>query len=240
MKLAQKGERLMPAISRGDLIQAFVSLAVAWLLMGATLFLSAGAILWPRALLFLAVFLFFTVIAMVWLWRVNPGIYIARSRLTGQGTKSRDRVLLSVLLANFLATLVVAALDDGRFHWAPAPPWVGPLWALPAAALVVVVLAIRTNLEDGTLHRELPGGTAVRPCVALSAGSRRHAARHPCRIAAQAHEREESRHGRGLKTASSDGIQRLLIWCQDICKASGPVSSFSLARPLHGMDPEGS
>jgi hypothetical protein len=51
-----------------------------------------------------------------WLWRVNPEIYVARSRLTGQGTKSWDRVLLSVLLASFLATLVVAALDDGRFH----------------------------------------------------------------------------------------------------------------------------
>jgi protein-S-isoprenylcysteine O-methyltransferase Ste14 len=214
----------MPAISRGDLIQAFLSLAVTWLLMGATLFLSAGTILWPHGLLFLAVFLFFTVIAMVWLWRVNPEIYIARSRLTGQGTKSWDRVLLSVLLASFLATLVVAALDDGRFHWAPAPPWVvvigyslvaagtfgtgwaqavnrhfepsvriqsdrdhhvissgpyayirhpgyifgiiltfggalalGSLWALLPAALVVVVLAIRTNLEDGTLQRELPG-----------------------------------------------------------------------------------
>jgi hypothetical protein len=72
----------------------------------------------------------------------------------------------------------------------------------------------------------LPGGAAVPPCVALSAGSRRHAARHPCRIAALAHEREESRQGRDSNTASSDGIQRLLIWCQDICKASGPSRLF--------------
>jgi protein-S-isoprenylcysteine O-methyltransferase Ste14 len=33
----------------------------------------------------------------------------------------------------------------------------GSLWALLPAGLVVVVLAIRTVLEDATLHRELPG-----------------------------------------------------------------------------------
>jgi protein-S-isoprenylcysteine O-methyltransferase Ste14 len=33
----------------------------------------------------------------------------------------------------------------------------GSLWALLPVALVVVVLAIRTNLEDATLQRELPG-----------------------------------------------------------------------------------
>jgi protein-S-isoprenylcysteine O-methyltransferase Ste14 len=33
----------------------------------------------------------------------------------------------------------------------------GSLWALLPAGLVVVVLVIRTNLEDATLQRELPG-----------------------------------------------------------------------------------
>jgi protein-S-isoprenylcysteine O-methyltransferase Ste14 len=161
---------------------------------------------------------------MAWLWRVNPEIFVARRRLTGQGTKGWDVVLLLILLASFLATLIVAALDDGRFHRAPAPllavfvgyilllvgylgtgwaqavnrhfepsvriqsdrdhrvittgPYayvrhpgyifgtiltfgialaLGSLWALLPAVLVVVVLAIRTNLEDATLQRELPG-----------------------------------------------------------------------------------
>ena len=33
----------------------------------------------------------------------------------------------------------------------------GSRWALLPAVLVVVVLVIRTNLEDATLQRELPG-----------------------------------------------------------------------------------
>jgi protein-S-isoprenylcysteine O-methyltransferase Ste14 len=113
----------MSDVSRSDLIQAFVSLAVTLLLIGAALFLSAGTLQWPRGLLFLAAFLFFTVVSMAWLWRVNPEIFVARRRPTGPGTKGWDRVLLFALLASFLATLIVAALDDGRFHWAPAPLW---------------------------------------------------------------------------------------------------------------------
>ena len=214
----------MSVVSRSNLIQAFVSLAVTLLLMAAVMFLSAGTFRWPHGLLFLAVFLFLTLVAMAWLWRVNSEIFVARRRLTGQGTKGWDLALLLILLASFLATLIVGGLDDGRFHWAPAPPWavllgyallvvgylgtgwaqavnrhfepsvriqsdrdhhvittgpyayvrhpgyifgiiltfgvalaLGSLWALLPAVLVVIALAIRTNLEDATLRRELPG-----------------------------------------------------------------------------------
>lgn len=214
----------MSVVSRGDLIQALISLAITLLLMVAALFLSAGTLQWPHGLLFLAVFLLLTLVVMAWLWRVNPEIFVARRRLTGQGTKGWDIVLLLILLPIFPAILIVAALDDGRFHWAPAPLWVillgyvlllvgylgagwaqavnrhfepsvriqsdrdhhvittgpyayvrhpgyifgtiltlgcalalGSFWALLPAALFVAVLAIRTNLEDATLQRELPG-----------------------------------------------------------------------------------
>jgi protein-S-isoprenylcysteine O-methyltransferase Ste14 len=217
----------MSAVPRNVLIRSFVSLAVTWLLMGAVLSISAGTVQWLHGWLLLAVFLLATLVAMAWLWRVNPDIFVARSRMTGQGTKGWDRVMLSVLLASYVVTLIVAALDDGRFHWAPAPPsailagyvlllagvfgtgWaqsvnryfepsvriqsdrdhhvittgpyayvrhpgyifgsiltfgltlaLGSLWALLPAALVVVVLAIRTRLEDETLQRELPGYAA--------------------------------------------------------------------------------
>ena len=113
----------MSVVWRGDLIQAFVSLAVTLLLMAGALFLSAGTLQWAHGLWFMTAFLFFTLIAMAWLWRVNPEIFVARRRLTGQGTKGWDLMLLFILLGSFLATLIVAGLDDGRFHWAPAPPW---------------------------------------------------------------------------------------------------------------------
>lgn len=214
----------MSVVSRGALIQASVSLVVTLLLMGAVLFLSAGTIRWVHGQSFMAVFLFLTLVAMACLWRVNPEIFVARRRLTGHGTKGWDLMLVFILLGSFLATLIVAGLDDGRFHWAPAPPWavlvgyvlllagylgtgwaqavnrhfepsvriqsdrdhhviatgpyayvrhpgyifgsvltfggalaLGSLWALLPAVLVVVVLVIRTVLEDATLQRELSG-----------------------------------------------------------------------------------
>jgi protein-S-isoprenylcysteine O-methyltransferase Ste14 len=211
-------------ISSRDLIQGLVSLATTLAVMGAALFLSAGTLQWPHGLAFLAVFFILVLVSIAWLWRVNPEIFAARRQMTSEGTKSWDVVLISILLAGFLATLIVAGLDGGRFGWAPAPPWavsvgyvlmllgclgsgwaqavnrhfepsvriqtdrdhhvittgpyafvrhpgyvsgailaigialaLGSLWALLPAALVGVVLVIRTNLEDATLQRELPG-----------------------------------------------------------------------------------
>ncbi|WP_338012951.1 isoprenylcysteine carboxylmethyltransferase family protein [Pararhizobium polonicum] len=113
----------MSVASRGDLIQALVSLGVTLLLMGAVLFWSAGTLQWQHGWQFIAVFLLLTLVAMALLWRINPEIFAARRRLTGEGTRGWDIVLLCILLGGFLAILVVAGLDGGRFHWAPAPPW---------------------------------------------------------------------------------------------------------------------
>jgi hypothetical protein len=52
-----KGKRLTSVVSRGDLIQGFVSLAVTLLLTAAALFLSAGTLQWAHGLCFMAVFL---------------------------------------------------------------------------------------------------------------------------------------------------------------------------------------
>ena len=94
-----KGEQLRSVVSRGDLIQAFISLAVTLLLMAVALFLSAGTLQWAHGLWFMAAFLSLTLVAMAWLWRVNPEIFVARRQLTGRGTKGWDLMLLFILLA---------------------------------------------------------------------------------------------------------------------------------------------
>ena len=161
-------------------------------------------------------------IAAVYVWRKNPDLFIARSRMQ-KGTKGWDRVLFYVLQVVLLAEFPVAALDD-RYHWSSAPTWVvvvgyilftngmvgcfwvlsvnrfaemsvriqterghkvidtgpyaivrhpmyvacfllfpgialalGSFWALIPAALVSVILVVRTVLEDRTLQRELDG-----------------------------------------------------------------------------------
>lgn len=90
--------------------------------LGLLLFLPAGTLHWPRGWLFLAVSIAALATTALALWRVNPAIYRARSRIQ-PGTKRWDRILLAILLPAMVAILPVAALDDGRFHWRPVPWW---------------------------------------------------------------------------------------------------------------------
>jgi protein-S-isoprenylcysteine O-methyltransferase Ste14 len=85
------------------------------------MFLPAG-IGWTKGWIFLLVFLVQTVLAVVYLWRTNPAIFIARSKIH-KGTKAWDKAILPFLLLSFLAVFPVAALDDGRFHWSAVPTW---------------------------------------------------------------------------------------------------------------------
>jgi protein-S-isoprenylcysteine O-methyltransferase Ste14 len=100
---------------------------------GMFLFLPAGTLIWPRAWLFVAVSLAEMAAQFAWLWRVNPEVVIARSRYH-LDSKRWDKLLLCLYLPSTLAILLVAALDDGRFHWFPIP------WTLSALGLGLFVL----------------------------------------------------------------------------------------------------
>jgi protein-S-isoprenylcysteine O-methyltransferase Ste14 len=83
--------------------------------------MSPAGIRWRKGWLFLLVFLAFTVLSSVYLWRRNRDIFIARSKIQS-GTKSWDKVLLALLLPSFFAIFAVAAFD-ARYGWSNVPPW---------------------------------------------------------------------------------------------------------------------
>ncbi len=93
------------------------------LALGLLLFWPAGTFAWPLGWLFLIVTLTLTLVAMIWLLRVNPAIFAARSGFK-PGTKSWDKVLATLLILCFVAILPVAGLDTVRFGGAVAPVWV--------------------------------------------------------------------------------------------------------------------
>jgi protein-S-isoprenylcysteine O-methyltransferase Ste14 len=95
------------------MVRSTVTLLVLVLL----LFVPAGSLAWTRGWLFLAVFLALAGAGIAHLRRVNPEIFIARSRMFREGSKRWDRVLLGFLMPAMLAIIPVAALDDARFHW---------------------------------------------------------------------------------------------------------------------------
>ena len=200
---------------------AILSLIGFFSLLAVIMFVPAG-IGWRNGWVFLAVFLLQMGIAAVYIWRKNPDLFVARSRMQ-KGTKGWDRVLFYVLQATLLGEFGVAAFDF-RYHWSAARVWVvtlgyvlftagmvgcfwvlsvnqfaemsvriqterghqvvdtgpyaivrhpmyvacfllfpgialalGSFWALIPAALVSVILVVRTVLEDRTLQRELEG-----------------------------------------------------------------------------------
>src|SRR5580704_17294383 len=87
---------------------------------GLFLFLPAGTLAWPRAWVFVLVSLAEMGAQFAYLWQTNPEVVIARSRYRAD-SKRWDKLLLCVYLPIVLAILVVAGLDDGRFHWCPLP-----------------------------------------------------------------------------------------------------------------------
>lgn len=100
-------------------------LGVGWSLLALVLclFLPAGTPAWPRGWLFLGVLVASSVVVTLYLRRVNPDVIAARVN-RHEGTRGWDRVLAAFLLPALLAIPVVAALDDGRYHWSRAPWWV--------------------------------------------------------------------------------------------------------------------
>ncbi len=187
------------------------------------MFWPAGGFGWVKGWLFLAVLLTLELVLVVYVWRRNPEVIVARSQ-SHRGTKRWDKVLLACLVPAMVAVFPLAALDDGRFHWSNMPRWavvtgylllvvgmvmsaavlavnpfaettvriqtdrghrvvdrgpyavvrhpmylaafflfggaalaLGSWWALIPVLCSLIILVVRTVLEDRTLRRELPG-----------------------------------------------------------------------------------
>src|SRR5437868_2853302 len=87
-------------------LKSLVSLAVSLVVMGLALFISAGTLNWARGWWFFGLFLVATLIAIAVLWRLNPEIFAARSRVQ-PGTKRGDYIFIVVVIGAFILVLPV-------------------------------------------------------------------------------------------------------------------------------------
>ena len=110
-------ERMTPGVFR----RAMRSLSFFLLLLALIMFVPAG-VGWTKGWIFLSAFLIETAVSVVYLWRRNPAIFAARSKIQ-KGIKRWDKLLMACLFASLLAVFPVAGLDDGRFHWSSVPIW---------------------------------------------------------------------------------------------------------------------
>jgi protein-S-isoprenylcysteine O-methyltransferase Ste14 len=100
---------------------AFVSLAIVLAVMIALMFGAAGTLDWPQGWMFFGFYCVVTALACLWLWRTNPEIFAARSKMQ-EGTKSWDKALTGAIVLVFLAIFAVCGYDF-RESVAQAPGW---------------------------------------------------------------------------------------------------------------------
>jgi protein-S-isoprenylcysteine O-methyltransferase Ste14 len=101
----------------------FLNLGLSLLFFVLCLFLPAGTWMWARGWLFILVMVVASILGTLYLRRVNPEVITARIN-RHKGSKLWDRLLGAIfILPTMLAIPIVAALDDGRYHWFPVPWW---------------------------------------------------------------------------------------------------------------------
>jgi hypothetical protein len=147
MSTSRNSTEPSPAQWRSIVRRSVVSLLVLVLL----LFVPAGSINWARGWLFLWVLVTLLGVSARYLWRINPEIFAARSRIH-PGTKRWDRILLGFLFPAMLAIVPVGALDDGRFHWSRMSWWwvgLGYLLLITGTAITAWAQAVNRFFEPG-------------------------------------------------------------------------------------------
>ena len=142
MSAACNSDKSPQRINRRQLILRLICLPV---FIALFMFLPAGTWAWAKGWLFVLVLLGVISSVFLVLHRVNPEVIVARSRFH-EGTKGWDKTLLSIYFPAMAAVLLVAALDDGRFHWFPVPWWIcGVGYALLLAGIGIVTWAEAVN-----------------------------------------------------------------------------------------------
>jgi protein-S-isoprenylcysteine O-methyltransferase Ste14 len=143
-------------------LQSLVSLVVTLAIMGVLLFWPAGTLDWSAGWWFVVAFLACTLIAVVVIWRVNPEIFVARSRIQ-PGTKAWDYFFIALIIGGFMAVLPVAGLDF-RSGWSNAPGWVvglGVVLFLLGYAGSIWPVAVNRHFEPGVRIQEDRGQTVI-------------------------------------------------------------------------------
>jgi protein-S-isoprenylcysteine O-methyltransferase Ste14 len=142
--------------------RSFVSLLVTLVIMGLLLFVPAGTLDWPLGWWFCAAFLVCTLIAVAIIWRLNPEIFVARSRIQ-PGTKAWDYIFITLAIGGIALVLPVAALDF-RFGWSAMPGWgiwLGYLLFVLAYAGSIWPVAVNRHFEPGVRIQTDRGQTVV-------------------------------------------------------------------------------
>src|SRR5262245_30857445 len=106
-----------------DRRRLIISTTSSLLILVLCLFLPAGTWGWSRGWLFLVVVVGAAVVDILYVRRVEPDVLAGRVN-RHERPRRWDLILgLAGFLPAMLAIPIVAALDDGRYHWSHVPWW---------------------------------------------------------------------------------------------------------------------
>src|SRR5262245_14737395 len=150
-----------PRIGTAVLRQAILALGGVLVFLGVAMFLPGG-IGWTKGWVFLLAFVLQMAVASLYLWRTNPEIFIARSKIHAK-TKGWDKWVLAFVLFSFFAIFPMAGLDH-RYGWSFVPLWlVGVSYLLFTLGMIGSVWAYRVNkfAEPGVRIQAERGHTVI-------------------------------------------------------------------------------
>jgi protein-S-isoprenylcysteine O-methyltransferase Ste14 len=140
-------------VNASAVVKSLIALLITVIVMALLAFVPAGTVDWPRGWWFMLAFVLTTLIAVAILWRANPEIFAARSRIQ-PGTKSGDYFFLSLVMGGFFLILPVAGLDF-RFGWSSMPNWV--VWA----GYLLFVISYAGQVWPQSVNRHFEPGVRI-------------------------------------------------------------------------------
>jgi protein-S-isoprenylcysteine O-methyltransferase Ste14 len=128
-------------------VRMIVQTLVSYGVIALVLFLSAGAVDWPAAWIYLALMLVLSLAGGFWLVRHNPAV--VQQRLAPPIQKDQptaDKILIIVIVLALFGAFVLMALDAVRFGWSSVPTWVQVIGAL--ILLLSIWISFQTLIEN--------------------------------------------------------------------------------------------
>ena len=142
-------ERSGSSPAKISMISLLPNLLAVILVLAVLLFIPAGRLNWFQAWAFMLAFGGFLIFYGLWGVRNDQGQLHERSQV-GENTKGWDKVIMAVYTVLLIGMLILAGLDAGRFHWAPAPPilqGLGWLGAAFAGSMIWWTVSVNTFLS---------------------------------------------------------------------------------------------
>lgn len=97
-------------------IKRIISVLLNITVLSIILFLSAGTIHIPRFWIYIGIGLIFLVINGILMYKYNPELIKVRGGIK-KGTKTWDKILMTIYLLLSISFPLIAGLDIGRYHW---------------------------------------------------------------------------------------------------------------------------